>query len=212
MGEHDHEEYASDRRDHREDYAEHGHNTGDAGRYHRRDDLENDDETAQRRITALQAEVDGLRAQLAGVLAQVRVLDRLRPTCVICRDATADRQTARGPACTDCAGDLPDEAAGPDPDRPDTWAFPEAKLNAPRIVSRTYWPVAVCEFITDDMCGAAAVARVTSLAEPSEHLWCCGPHRDHLLRISPDDAFVSWAKPGEPAPATLAEDYQRGQS
>ena len=34
----------------------------------------------------------------------------------------ADR---RGPACTDCAGDLPDDGTGADPDRPETWAFAE---------------------------------------------------------------------------------------
>jgi hypothetical protein len=66
-----------------------------------------------------------MRGQLDSILAQIRVLDRLRPTCVICQDAAADRQTARGPACTDCVGDLPDVAA--DPDRPETWAFPEAE-------------------------------------------------------------------------------------
>jgi hypothetical protein len=62
-----------------------------------------------------------LRGQLAGLIAEIRVLDRLRPTCVICQDAAADRQTSRGPACTDCAGELADD--GPDLDRPETWAF-----------------------------------------------------------------------------------------
>ncbi len=42
---------------------------------------------------------------------------------MICLDATADRQTVRGPACTDCAGDPPGDDRGPDPDRPETWAF-----------------------------------------------------------------------------------------
>jgi hypothetical protein len=107
---------------------DHKHNAYDvygvAGEHHRHYGLENDGEKAQRRITALQDEVDGLRAELAGVIAQVRVLDRLRPTCVICRDATADRQTAGGPACTDCVGDLPGDDTSADPDRPETWAFP----------------------------------------------------------------------------------------
>jgi hypothetical protein len=35
-------------------------------------------------------------------------LERLRPTCVRCLDATATRQTSTGPACTECVGDLPD--------------------------------------------------------------------------------------------------------
>ena len=43
---------------------------------------------------------------------------------MICLDATADRQTVRGPACTDCLGDLPDDGTEADPDRPETWAFP----------------------------------------------------------------------------------------
>ena len=72
-------------------------------------------------------EVDTLRGQLAGARAQIRVRDRLRPTCVICLDATADRQTVRGPACTDCVGDLPDDSTGADPDRAETWAFPAAE-------------------------------------------------------------------------------------
>jgi hypothetical protein len=46
---------------------------------------------------------------------------------VICLDATADRQTVKGPACIDCVGDLPDDGTGADPDRPETWAFPEAE-------------------------------------------------------------------------------------
>jgi hypothetical protein len=66
-----------------------------------------------------------LRGQLAGLVAEVRLLDRLRPTCVICQDASADRQTSRGPACTDCAGGPPHD--GPEPDRPETWAFPDAE-------------------------------------------------------------------------------------
>ena len=70
-----------------------------------------------------------LADDLRGALAQIRVLDRLRPTCVICLDATADRQTVRGPACTDCVGDPPDD--GPDPDRPETGPSPRRRP-APR--------------------------------------------------------------------------------
>jgi hypothetical protein len=127
---HDHRgEYAEDRHDHDLDYAE---------KHHRHYDLETDDKTAQQGITRLRAEVAELRGELDaaygavrdlrhqfdGVLAEIRVLDRLRPSCVLCRDATADRQTVRGPACTDCVGDPPDD--GPDPDRPETWVFGEA--------------------------------------------------------------------------------------
>jgi hypothetical protein len=122
---HDHRgEYAEDRHDHDLDYAE---------KHHRHYDLEREDE----RLQGILREIDGQRGELegalgrirqleddrAGMLAELRVLDRLRPTCVICHDATADRQTVNGPACTDCVGDLPDD--GPDPDRPETWAFPD---------------------------------------------------------------------------------------
>jgi hypothetical protein len=59
----------------------------------------------------IDAAAAGLRGQLADVLERIDVLDRLRPTCVICLDAAADRQTTRGPACTDCVGDPPDDSA-----------------------------------------------------------------------------------------------------
>ena len=86
-------------------------------------DSDNDSEVDLMVGCIIDAVAEELRGQLAGVLAEISVLDRLRPTCVICRDAAADRQTARGPACTDCVGDLPDDNAGADPDRPETWAF-----------------------------------------------------------------------------------------
>ena len=115
---HDHRgEYAEDRHDHDLDYAE---------KYHRH----HDDESAVRGLREdlghAEERIRALEDDLRGALAFIRVLDRLRPTCVICRDATADRQTVRGPACTDCVGDLPDD--GPDPDRPETWAFGEAPV------------------------------------------------------------------------------------
>lgn len=75
-------------------------------------------------LVAAEKRIRALEDNLRGALAFIRVLDRLRPTCVICLEETADRQTVRGPACTDCVGDPPDD--GPDPDRPETWAFPGA--------------------------------------------------------------------------------------
>jgi hypothetical protein len=66
-----------------------------------------------------------LEHDMSNAFALIRRLDRLRPTCVICHDETADRQTIRGPACTDCVGDLPDD--GPDPDFPESWAFAEVQ-------------------------------------------------------------------------------------
>jgi hypothetical protein len=89
-------------------------------------DCDNDTEIELLVENVIDAAAAGLRGQLAGVLAQIRVLDRLRPTCVICLDAAADRQTSRGPACTDCVGDLPDDDTRADPARPETWAFPDA--------------------------------------------------------------------------------------
>ncbi len=70
MNDHDHRgEYAGERHDHY-DYAE---------RHHRHYDPENDGEKAQRRITALQDEVDGLRGQLADALERIRALEGQTP-------------------------------------------------------------------------------------------------------------------------------------
>jgi hypothetical protein len=126
---HDHRgEYAEARHDHDLDYAE---------THHRHPGLEADGNAAQQAIVSLRGEVAELRGELDaaygavrdlrgrldGAIAQLRVLDRLRPSCVICQDA--DRQTASGPACADCVGDLPDD--GPDPGFPESWAFVEAE-------------------------------------------------------------------------------------
>jgi hypothetical protein len=124
VSDHDHRgEYAADRHDHDLDYAE---------KYHRHHDdestargLREDLGRAEARTGDLEDELGQLRRQLDSVLAQIRVLDRLRPSCVFCHDAAADRQTVNGPGCTDCLGDLPDD--GPDTDRPEVWAFPGPK-------------------------------------------------------------------------------------
>lgn len=90
----------------------HDHDLDYAGKYHRHDGLEDADAKASRRITALQDEVGELRGQLRNALTRIDGLDRLRPTCTVCLDAAADRQTSRGPACSDCAGE-PGGAPGP---------------------------------------------------------------------------------------------------
>jgi hypothetical protein len=128
VSDHYHHEYASDRHDHRGEYADerHDHDNDYAGPHHRHYDLEKEDGRLRDAIQMGDV-LNQLRGELQGALARIRVLDRLRPTCVICLDATADRQTVRGPACTDCVGDLPDDSTGADPDRPETWAFPEAE-------------------------------------------------------------------------------------
>ena len=114
---HDHRgDYADQRHDHDGDYAE---------KHHRHYDDESAVRGLRQDLGAAEERIRALEDDLRGALAFIRVLDRLRPTCVICRDATADRQTARGPACTDCVGDLPDDGTGADPDRPETWAFAE---------------------------------------------------------------------------------------
>ena len=114
---HDHRgDYADQRHDHDGDYAE---------KHHRHYDDESAVRGLRQDLGAGEERIRALEDDLRGALAFIRVLDRLRPTCVICLDATADRQTVRGPACTDCVGDLPDDGTGADPDRPETWAFAE---------------------------------------------------------------------------------------
>ena len=129
MTDHYHYEYASDRHDHRGDYADqrHDHDHDYAALHHRHYDDESTARGLREDLGATEEYIRKLADDLRGALAFIRVLDRLRPTCVICLDATADRQTVRGPACTDCVGDLPDDSPGADPDRPETWAFPGAE-------------------------------------------------------------------------------------
>jgi TolA-binding protein len=68
---HDHRgQYADDRHDHDGDYAR---------EHHRHYDLENADEKAQRSITALQDEVDGLRGQLTEAFGRIADLEKQTP-------------------------------------------------------------------------------------------------------------------------------------
>jgi hypothetical protein len=112
--------------DHRGDYADqrHDHDGDYAALHHRHYDEESTVRGLREDLGAAEERIRALEDDLRGALALIRILDRLRPTCVICLDATADRQTVRGPACTDCVGDLPDDGTEADPDRPETWAFP----------------------------------------------------------------------------------------
>ena len=113
--------------DHHGEYAEDGHDHYDyAERHHRHYDDESTARGLREDLGHAEERIRELENDLRAVLAQLRVLDRLRPSCVICHDAAADRQTVRGPACSDCVGELPDDA--PDPDRPETWVFGEAPL------------------------------------------------------------------------------------
>jgi hypothetical protein len=80
MSDHYHYGYADERHDHRGQYAEDRHDHYDYAReHHRHYDLENDDEKASRRITALQDEVDGLRGQLNDALGRIAVLEKQAP-------------------------------------------------------------------------------------------------------------------------------------
>jgi hypothetical protein len=125
MSDHHHYEYASDRHDHRGEYAgeRHDHDLDYAQKHHRHYDDESAVRGLREDLGHAEERIRRLEDDLRGAIAFIRVLDRLRPTCVICLDASADRQTLRGPACADCVGDLP---PGPDPDRPETWVFGEA--------------------------------------------------------------------------------------
>jgi hypothetical protein len=89
-------EYAGERHDHDLDYA---------GKHHAHFDLEVEDERLKRLIGRCQAELRELRADLQEALGRITGLERLRPTCVICLDATATQKTVHGPACSDCAGE-----------------------------------------------------------------------------------------------------------
>ena len=85
---HDHRgEYADQRHDHDGDYA---------ALHHRHYDDESTVRGLRQDLGAAGDRIRVLEDDLRGALAQIRVLDRLRPTCVICLDATADRQTVRG--------------------------------------------------------------------------------------------------------------------
>ena len=75
--------------------ADHDHYGEYAEERHRHYDLERDDEAAQRDIRRLQDDVRELRTLLDNALDGIRGLDRLRPTCTVCRDAT---QRSRLPA------------------------------------------------------------------------------------------------------------------
>ena len=76
-------------------------------------DGDNDVEVELMVCQIIDAAAAGLRGQLAEALERIDVLDRLRPTCVVCLDAAADRQTVNGPACSGCVGE-PGGQAGDD--------------------------------------------------------------------------------------------------
>ena len=96
--------------------SDHDHYGEYAEERHRHYDLEREDETAQRDIRRLQEDVRELRSLLDDALDSIRVLERLRPTCTVCHDATATQQTVSGPACAECVGDPESYDPGPEVD------------------------------------------------------------------------------------------------
>ena len=236
MSDHYHYEYAPDRHDHRGQYADdrHDHGLDYAERHHRHYDdesavrgLREDLGRAEARIGDLEDETGQLRRQLDAVIAQVRILDRLRPTCALCHDATADRQTVRGPACTDCAGDPPDD--GPDPDHPEAWAFAEAQED--QAGEPEHGPSAMRRFMREHpLSPDGYVQRSAGCAETSDGMHCghwydggrccaCGLYgpQDEPEEEPPVEGY-------DPGPGIddeggmseyrylLPEDYERGQS
>jgi hypothetical protein len=113
---HHYGEYAEARHDHRGEYADerHDHDVDYAEKHHRHLDLEREDERLKGLLDQWQAGLRDLRSQLEEALGRIRDLERLRPTCVICLDATATRQTVNGPACSGCVGE-PEEESEPEP-------------------------------------------------------------------------------------------------
>jgi hypothetical protein len=102
------------------DYARHTANPADPATQKNSDEIPSEKNRAD--LAGALKRIRALENDMRDAFALIRGLDRLRPTCVICLDATATRQTSRSPACTDCVGDLPDD--GPDLDHPETWPFP----------------------------------------------------------------------------------------
>jgi hypothetical protein len=201
--------------DHRSEYAEarHDHDLDYAEKHHRHYDLERADERAQQEIRELRAELGAALDRIADLEKQTPQARQLQYEADLAAADLAEsgyRHDNYGPPvgadrhgsgcqCPYCYDEPEDDQAGVPEPQTGVAAMQrfmrEHPLGAPRQASRVYWPDARCEFVDRGMCGERAVARVTSRAEPSEHLWCCGRHRDHMLRVSPDDAYVSWAKP-----------------
>ena len=205
---HDHRgEYAEERHDHDIDYAalHHRHYDDESTARGLREDLgraeerirELEDAARQWRQDA-EGRIRALEDDLRGVLAFIRVLDRLRPTCVICRDATADRQTVNGPACTDCVGDLPDD--GPDPDRPETWAFTKAQGDQ---AERAYIERRVIQAAVAGGPAAGQDLARTVAAARQEWRAASEGERAGLMRAA-EEAVNAWRG------AQSTEDYQRG--
>jgi hypothetical protein len=218
VSDHYHYEYAEARHDHRGQYADerHEHYREYAEYRHDHDDLGSLIAGLREDLRHAEERIRELEDDRAGVLAQLRVLDRLRPSCVICHDGAADRQTARGPACTDCVGDLPD--GGPDPDFPETWAFDEvnedqADEGAAAVRERAYIERRVIQAALassgatrEDVARTVAAARQEWQAASNEE-------RAGLMRAA-EEAIDPWHSAGD-APGhgpAATEDYQRGQS
>jgi hypothetical protein len=234
MSDHYHYDYASTSHDHRGQYADdrHDHGLDYAEKYHRHYDDESAVRGLREDLGAAEERIRALEEDLRGALAQLCVLDRLRPTCVICRDATADRQTVRGPACPDCAGDLPDD--GPDAGFPGPWAFaegdmseygnllPEAEPHGPATMRQFMreHPLSPGDYVQQSAgCAETSDGEHTSAWHEGGQCRACG-----LLGPSPDEEPKPEPEEYDPGPEIddeggmseyrylLPEDYERGQS
>jgi hypothetical protein len=143
--------------DHRGDYADqrHDHNGDYAALHHRHYDDESTVRGLREDLGAAEERIRVLEDDLRGTLERIRALEGQTPQAqrlqLEADQAAADLAESgydrhgRGCQCSYCATDDDPEAAeydpgpeadgGPDPDRPETWAFPGAKEADP-------WPTA----------------------------------------------------------------------
>jgi len=198
--------------DHGGEYADlrHGHHGDYAEERHRHDDLENADEKAQRCITALQDEVDGLRGQLADALERIAALEMQAPQArqlqLEADQAAADLAASgydrhgRDCGCSYCCYDPEEdetERAGQDP--------------GPETGSESGEPQDICPETSDGY-------HCTHRQEGVSRCCACGSE--------PDEDQAGEPEPQEFGPGPeiddeggmseyryiLPEDYQRGQS
>ena len=196
--------------------SDHDHYGEYAEEQHRHYDLEREDETAQRDIRRLQEDVRELRSLLDDALDRIRGLEHLRPTCTRCLDATATQQTASGPACAECAGDLPEpEAAttvyGPHCSHDEcSWITCDGTGLVEFHCRKPGCPYCGAPLITEPEHWAGDPARVAAMT-PDEQARV-GAHLDRypLIRRGPGDSDERLHQPDEPESDESYDDYDPG--
>jgi hypothetical protein len=192
VSDHHHYGYADERHDHHGQYADdrHDHDGDYASLHHRHYDLEREDDTLKGLLREVDTQLSDVRRELQDALERIVALERLRPTCVICRDATADRQTVHGPACSDCAGDLSEHPG-----------------DAPGYTGLQFICRKCAAPIQQDASGRWHAPRIDAVASvPCEHEPEAG---------EPEPTFIGseWAvRPPNERGEVLPENYERGQS